>query len=430
MKNCLKGLSVLALSLLVSITGVNANTTATAKINTSACETVYTNYYFFLEAETDSYMTTNNPRTMRHANIATYKNHFYSTNFNQNNVGYGQIDVSRNSYDSVDGITSMSLQTFYKNVLRASESANGSYSYGNSNYFFIHDWYKFVNGTPENGGNSLSIRNFGYNQLVNATMDADTEMVRIDSIRYQRNSTFSVEVTRSNYRNFGNTPVRINGKNWYLHPAVYYVQYCSEKASATLRYVRYYSNGENVTNMPYTETFREYGKAYVSDKTPVRAGYKFNGWNTRANGNGVRYYAGEVLYSDIDLYAQWIPDTTATYSIVYYSNTNDTVTNMPSTQTFVQGTSATISTLTPARKGYTFVNWKTSNGVVYKAGETVSKDLTLYAEWKKNDTNNSGTLPDNPKTGVEDYILPFGGVTLAALAGVVGLKKKKSFLQF
>lgn len=436
MKNCLKGLGVIALSLLVSVSGVNA-TTATAKINTNACTKVYTNYYFFLEAETSEYMTTNNARTMRNTNIATYKNHFYSTNFNPENVGYGQVNVSRNSYDSADGITSMSLETFYKNVLRASNERNGAYSFGNNNYFFIHDWYKFVAGMPEDGGASLSIANFNYPELMRATMDADTEMVRIDAIRYQNNSTFSVNIARSNYRNFGSAPVRIGNKySWYLHPAVYYVQYCAEKP-VNYNYLEYVGNGANVYNVPAKQTFEAGKYATVSSVVPVNPGYTFVGWSTYPNATTPNYYAGNVVYNSTTLYAVWSKTAQNTYSVVYRANTTDNVANMPDAITKNVGENTTISTVTPVRKGYTFLGWSSVSGATtieskYNAGSTYTdgKDLVLYAVWKKDSSNNNNNTIENPKTGVEDYILPFGGVTLASLAGFVALKKKKSFLQF
>lgn len=77
------------------------------------------------------------------------------------------------------------------------------------------------------------------------------------------------------------------------------------------------------------------------------------------------------------------------YSVAFKSNTTDSVSNMPSTQTKTEGTNLTLSGKIPTRVGYTFQGWgtyasdKTANyqpGDYYKADEAE----TLYAIWKAN----------------------------------------------
>lgn len=82
--------------------------------------------------------------------------------------------------------------------------------------------------------------------------------------------------------------------------------------------------------------------------------------------------------------------------------------NMPDGQQYAVGETATVSSTTPTREGYTFNGWNTKpsgSGTSYSAGDTftIDADTTLYAQW----VANSGTeykvehmVPDsNSKTG-------------------------------
>jgi uncharacterized repeat protein (TIGR02543 family) len=80
--------------------------------------------------------------------------------------------------------------------------------------------------------------------------------------------------------------------------------------------------------------------------------------------------------------------STDTYSVTYNSNTTDTVSNMPSSQTKTYGADLTLSTLVPSRDGYTFLGWSTSSSsekIAYSPGATYSGNtaLALYAVWRK-----------------------------------------------
>ena len=81
--------------------------------------------------------------------------------------------------------------------------------------------------------------------------------------------------------------------------------------------------------------------------------------------------------------------TKATYTVSYDANQGS---NAPPPQTAEVGTSITISSTTPTRKGYTFKGWGTSKStttVSYSAGGTYSGNATikLYAIWSITDTN-------------------------------------------
>lgn len=76
-----------------------------------------------------------------------------------------------------------------------------------------------------------------------------------------------------------------------------------------------------------------------------------------------------------------------TWTVTYYKNTEDAVTNLPSPTGISKSTgSGTLSSKVPVRYGYTFDGWATSAGgsVVYAAGaavSSVSADMDLYAKW-------------------------------------------------
>lgn len=92
-----------------------------------------------------------------------------------------------------------------------------------------------------------------------------------------------------------------------------------------------------------------------------------------------------------------------TYTLNYYKNTTDTVTNMPvpNPQTEKSNTGLvtfTVSSAIPAREGYNFLGWNgkpDATEPTFVPGNTVQtpREITnLYAVWEKNDS----PVPDNP----------------------------------
>lgn len=119
-----------------------------------------------------------------------------------------------------------------------------------------------------------------------------------------------------------------------------------------------------------------------------RTGYKFTGWNTKANGKGTSYANKEEIENlaekdgaVITLYAQWKKEV---YEIDYrlnggslYEDTRDSYT--VDTKTF--------QLEKPTRKGYTFEGWykeKKFKTKVTKITKGSTGDITLYAKWSIN----------------------------------------------
>ena len=465
MKNILKSLIVATLLLVVN----SANAASTKAIDKNACETVYTNYYLLLEANSQEYFynAKQDPFTLIHENRGTFVNNVWRTDFDADNVGYGVVNISTNTKLSSDKLARWTLNEYYTFRALASASANGNYIDGNNTYITNHTFEsKNTNGTWTQRGYGLSLHPITTNEYINATYDASATITNVSPINYNT-IDFTVYVKRSGFSNYGTnrTPIVNDNINWLFNPQVFYVQYCSPKVVE--KTITYKSNAGSdvVTNMPSKQKFTSY-RTTLSTKVPQRNGYTFIGWskNSNASVNDDLYDIGaEYVGDSTTLYAIWKKNSdpiVGVYRISYVGNAAG-VTNLPSDDVRYLNENTQISSLTPQLSGYTFLGWNTDakaktadakfapNAVI-----TDRKDITLYAIWKKNEAsvtpinnnqnNNDGKnitpgnpnnnsknlLPENPNTGVEDYILPVGIVSLISLGGLALLKKKRTFIKF
>ena len=165
--------------------------------------------------------------------------------------------------------------------------------------------------------------------------------------------------------------------------------------------LNYDGNGAGVTNVPPSEskdvepnTFAEFT---VSSTVPERAGYTFKGWNTKADGSGLSYSAGDTVKvfagTSETLYAQWDEDKQEATLVFGPNAGTDTVDNMPSDMTDTPKAGETsvafpIPTTIPTREGYEFKHWNTKDddsGDTYERGATINVPVgttgTLYAIW-------------------------------------------------
>lgn len=446
MKNYVKALAVTLLTGALFVGGVDA-ATQSRRINTNACDTVYTNYYLFLDANETAFYTKDKLSNITHLNAADFSNNSYQiSNFDTSNMGYGQVTINRNSNNSSDGISSWSLYDFYDYYFDVINHS-GSYTRGTNSYITHYNYYSYMNGSEEIGKGGVDLRNFPIRTLVNATLDANATITRESS--YLSNP-FKLKIDRRYTGSLTGSPLKYtNSKEYYLHPAVYYIQYCSTKREEPKRTeytITYHGNGSNVTNVPGQDRGYDDNCTFISSIEPKREGYEFLGWSRYSDSTTgdskyaprIGKYCGEL--GNLDLYAVWKKKETPVtpqetyYHIWYSANTTDPVTNMPADATVNSNNDAYIDSRTPIRSGYEFLGWSTDASSPeanpsYKGGTlyTDRKDLTLYAIWKKKST--PITPPENPKTGVEDYLLPFGGVVGVSGLGLSILKKKK-FKQF
>ena len=120
-----------------------------------------------------------------------------------------------------------------------------------------------------------------------------------------------------------------------------------------------------------------------------RLGFRFDGWNTLANGTGTTYSASSIitLSSDTTLYALWV--SVPTYTITYLGN-GHTSGSTPSAITSSNSTvNLSLNSGALSKTNFTFNGWNTQadgSGTRYDAGSafTLSANTTLYAEWLGN----------------------------------------------
>ncbi len=146
-----------------------------------------------------------------------------------------------------------------------------------------------------------------------------------------------------------------------------------------------------------------------------RENYVFSGWNTKADGTGDAYAAGETIVltgvenstAEVTLYAQWDPDD-VTISLVF-DRQGGTGGQADASKTVKYGEEAEFTldlTIIPAKQGYSFKGWSdTASGDVnpeyvngYVIRTTTSK--TLYAVWV--DSSQVGGGGSGPSTGEVD----------------------------
>jgi len=145
-------------------------------------------------------------------------------------------------------------------------------------------------------------------------------------------------------------------------------------AKWTPAYTVTYNGNENTGgDVPTDSTLYEEGATVtVLDNTGnlVKTSYNFEGWNTRADGNGTDYTAGDIFSmatENVSLYAQWVEKPTYT---VTFTGWNDEIWK---TETVYEGSSATAPAVTD-EPGYEFYEWDTGFS-------NITGDLTVKARY-------------------------------------------------
>ena len=159
--------------------------------------------------------------------------------------------------------------------------------------------------------------------------------------------------------------------------------------------VIYDGNGNTGGYAPsYASSYSYYAgyDAYVLDNTGpyVKTGYTFSGWNTKADGTGTTYKAGDSFKmgaTDITLYALWVLNT---YKVTY--NGNDSTGGSVPVDSGSYNSGATVTVLgntgNVVNAGYAFNGWNTKadgTGTAYAVGSTFKMgdaNTVLYAMWK------------------------------------------------
>ncbi len=188
--------------------------------------------------------------------------------------------------------------------------------------------------------------------------------------------------------------------------------------SVNKTYTCQYSTGHSSFNHSILiSEFRNVGVPAL--KGQLDSGYEFVGWAKEAKKNPTIFdfntagtTATQTTYT-IYLVAKKAVPPTVTYTLTYYPNTTDLVTNMPSPNPVTQKSSTspvtfTVSSAIPAREGYNFLGWNgkpDATTPTVQPGNWVTTPATatrLYAVWQSNTppTDKPAKPTKNDVTGV------------------------------
>lgn len=186
-------------------------------------------------------------------------------------------------------------------------------------------------------------------------------------------------------------------------------------ASVNKTYTCQYSTGHSGFNHSILiSEFRNVGVPALKDQ--LDSGYEFVGWAKEAKENPTIYdfnvagtTATQTTYT-IYLVAKKAVPPTVTYTLTYYPNTTDLVTNMPSPNPVTQKSSTspvtfTVSSAIPAREGYNFLGWNgkpDATTPTVQPGNTITtprETTNLYAVWES-----KTPPPDKPAKPTENDV--------------------------
>ena len=149
--------------------------------------------------------------------------------------------------------------------------------------------------------------------------------------------------------------------------------------------LNYDANGGNGTMTDKDSPYVNNSQAKVLDNEFTRSNYRFTGWNTKADGTGDRYKAGDMIKmtANMTLYAQWkhkggggSGDKKVT--LHYESNGGTTYKD----ERYTYGTTVKLDK-TPLREGHTFTGWYADKELTKKISKiTMKGDKTVYAGWE------------------------------------------------
>lgn len=186
--------------------------------------------------------------------------------------------------------------------------------------------------------------------------------------------------------------------------------------SVNKTYTCQYSTGHSGFNHSILiSEFRNVGVPAL--KGQLDSGYEFVGWAKEAKENPTIFdfntagtTATQTTYT-IYLVAKKAVPPTVTYTLTYYPNTTDLVTNMPSPNPVTQKSSTspvtfTVSSAIPAREGYNFLGWNgkpDATEPTVMPGNTITtprETTNLYAVWESKTP--PPEIPGDQKPNIEE----------------------------
>ncbi|QPR67065.1 S-layer homology domain-containing protein [Lysinibacillus macroides] len=241
-----------------------------------------------------------------------------------------------------------------------------------------YQWYSNTTNSPS-GGTAIS-------GATNATYEAPTSTV--GTVYYY------VVVT--------NTNSGVSGSQTAISTSSVVPVIVNSAQTITITYNGNTNTGGIVPTDSETYEQGEYVTVLGNTGNLVKAGYMFAGWNTQADGSGIDYASGSTFpmgSGNVILYAKWNP-VTVTYTVTFDVAGGSAVSN----QTVAHGEKASQPTPAPAKAGYTFGGWYTSNAYTmpYNFDNAITANTMIYAKWISSNSNTGGgntNSSSNPESG-------------------------------
>ena len=223
-----------------------------------------------------------------------------------------------------------------------------------------------------------------------------TNRENVESIVAQVNEQYKTANTKFYQRDLL-PPLQENHFNGFRFVDAYYVKSGESTIHVNVQLVknteyivRYEPNG-GVGNAYEDSTLYLNGQqASVKSNTFTKAGYTFNGWNTKANGSGTSYNPNgdnnkvTIGTENVTLYAQWkAKEYKVKYDLNYVGATEEYVTK----EKVLWENDELLPANNPTRTGYEFKGWYTA-----ATGGTEVTNATAYSRIAKNDADTSVTL--------------------------------------
>lgn len=120
----------------------------------------------------------------------------------------------------------------------------------------------------------------------------------------------------------------------------------------------------------------DYGEKVSRPSDPNKTGYTFDNWYTDVACTQEYHFDTELVTSSFTLYAKWNANN-CTVTFKYDNGTADTVETVKYDDKVVKPND-------PIKTGYSFGGWNVQDGGAYDFGSAVTSDITLVAQWTKN----------------------------------------------
>ena len=254
---------------------------------------------------------------------------------------------------------------------------------------------------------------------------ATTHNVTVDKNTFARdNYTFigwNTQRDGSGKAYAANDVVTLNAAN---NTAVLYAQWLeNDKFNYSVIYNANFGDNETKADTEnVTGTYATSLNVTVDANTFVRDNYTFIGWNTKADGTGMAYAAGDIVALTAQnntavLYAQWVENDKFNYSVIYNANFGDNETKADIenvTNTYAVEYTIGVDENTFNRPNYTFLGWATApNGeVVYMSGDEIhfveGGQEVLYAQWEEHPKYNYTVIYNGNGGALVDSQLAYG----------------------